>query len=317
MRRIALVSAGLVAGLASGACRSGGIPLINLLGLDKPLVIALVAEPQPLGANPLPALNPFGPYEPLRQALSHDLQRPVALDLCLPLQLSGGLESGFYHLAILTAGQYVRLPQPERFQVAAISCEPDGHPGRCALLVARREDGIDSPEDLKGQIVAFGPSGDGRTHLAALKLLSEHGVLRQDLPQQILPIPGSLRHFPDDQSVLADVLAGGSVAGFVDEQAWSALPEQAPSPSQPDRTRLVVVARTARIPDRLVILSGRLDPETAQRAARFFTSLGTQHAEALQPLKEAAYCPPAESVVALCRQLAGEAAPPADSGATP
>ena len=68
-----IVSLVMIVGLlvSQSGCQSGAgrASVLSLFGLSqRPLVIALVAEPG--------VLNPFAPYEKLRQALSASIKRP-------------------------------------------------------------------------------------------------------------------------------------------------------------------------------------------------------------------------------------------------
>src|SRR5262245_9243341 len=95
----------------TGCYQSTGLRILNFLGLEKqPIVLALVAESRAPGAPQLlEIVNPFLPYEKLQKKLSEVVGRPVALELCFPLQLEPNLRNGMYDLAIISPAQYGRF----------------------------------------------------------------------------------------------------------------------------------------------------------------------------------------------------------------
>ncbi|HOO16736.1 MAG TPA: PhnD/SsuA/transferrin family substrate-binding protein [Phycisphaerae bacterium] len=293
-------------------CESPGVRFLNFITLQKnPLVLALVAENRATNDDPLQALNPFGPYSALQHAMSRDLQRTVALDLCFPFQLQPCLETGLYHAAVVSPIQYARLSEAQRFPVIAVPAgegEPIVQP---ALLVVPADSLIQAVEDLCGETVAFGPAPDSRTHYAALDLLAAHGLQKADLRLELLPIPGSLKHLPNAREVVSCVLSGGAAAGFVDEGEWQKLPETSNADGAIARDKLRVIARTAALPNQLVVASPRLDPQTLERMQSFFIHAGETHPEALQPLRIERFELPSDELLATCRELAVRESRPA------
>jgi len=206
-----IVSMLAVSALGSQAgCRSGAPAsrLLHFLGLSKkPVVIALLVEPG--------VLNPFAPHEKLRKAMSETISRPVRLDLCLPIQLEPNLTLGFYDFAFVTPGCYAAMKDRERFRIVAASADRAGRLARSALLVVSAGSEITRADELRGKMVAFGPSGDARTHQAGLILLREHGLKKTDLSLSLLPVPGSLKHFATMRDIAQSVSNGSSDAGGV------------------------------------------------------------------------------------------------------
>jgi phosphonate transport system substrate-binding protein len=304
--------------LAIGACQSPGLRFISLITLrEQPFVIALVSEKRPVPAsNPLDALNPFSPYEPLQAALSRELRRPVAMDLCFPLQLEPCLSSGLYHAAIVSAAQYAGLSRRERFPVIAIAARSADQPAHPALLVVPAGSPIGSVEELRGKIVAFGPMGDSHTHYAALDLLSRHGLKPTDLSLEPLPVPGSLKHMPHGRAVLQSVVNGSSDAGFVEEPDFNELPAHADQADELARDRLRIIARTEALPEQLLIGSPELDADTIARAREFLLSLDRTHPEVLRPLRIGGYQPATDDVLQTCGRLRSVESPVTRPGGT-
>lgn len=206
------------------------------------------------------------------------------MDLCLPLQLPFGLTSGMFHLAVVSPLDYARLPERERFPVVAMAADEAGRTARPALMIVPTGSAIQSVEDLRGKTVAFGPSGDPRTHHAALELLVQHGLKKADLSLELLPLPGSLKHMPTMRAVAQTVINLSSDAGFIDQAAWEALPEHADNAEDPAQDRLRVIAQTIALPDRLVLASPKLDEGLRQRVREILLAADREHPEALRPL---------------------------------
>lgn len=294
---IAVAAAGLL--LVAAGCQSGapGTEFLSLVGLSKkPVVVALTPEPG--------VLNPFATYEPLRKQMEQAFGRPVRLDLALPrLQLEPNLDLGLYHFAIVGMGDYAGMARRERFGALAMSVGEHGTPGRPALLIVPANSKIESIEALRGKTVAFGPKEDARTTLAALALLREHGIKKTDLSLQLLPVPGSLKHFQKMREIAQSVMNYSSDAGFIDEAAYNGLPETTDVENEPARDRLRVIARTIAVPDKIVLRSPKVDDKTAAQFAQFLLSVGKDHPEVLHPLRLSGFVAPGEELKALCDKL--------------
>lgn len=294
-----------VAGLSlagTAGCQSTGARFLSLIGVqEKPLVVALVADRT---KGPLAIVNPFGPYEALQAVLREELDCPVPLDLCYPLQLESSLGSGICHLAVVSTGQYAGLPNRERFMVVAVPVDEQGRVARPALLVVAARSAIESVEDLRGKTVAFGPAYDARTHQAGLELLARHGLKKTDLSLELLPLAGALKHMPNMRAVAQTVINASSDAGFIDEAAWEALPEKSADGEEPARDRLRVVARTLAVPDRLILASPTLAEATVEKVRAALMLVERDHPDALTALHISGYRPPSDELLAVCGRLA-------------
>jgi ABC-type phosphate/phosphonate transport system substrate-binding protein len=169
--------------------------------------------------------------------------------------------------------------------------------------------------DLRGQVVAFGPPDDSLTHHAALQLLQAAGLAPTDLALEALPVPGSLKHFPNTRATAQSVINGSSQAGFVPEADWAALPAQDAREGEPARGKLRVIAETTALPARLIVASVKMDDATAQRVREALVSMGARRPAALEPLEIAGYTTPGADVLAACRalQVAKPGAAPAET----
>ncbi|MCA9243362.1 MAG: PhnD/SsuA/transferrin family substrate-binding protein [Phycisphaerales bacterium] len=297
----------LVVGAALGAatgCRSAiGVGLLNLVGLsEKPLVLGVVTERLDAAQRSAELLNPIGPYNDAMNALGAATRRRVTPSVCFPFQTQPNLDVGLYHLAVLTPCQFARLTDPTKVEVMATAIDLQGRAARPALLIARDDSPIKACEDLRGKVVAFGPKNDSRTHTAALMLLDSHGLKPGDLSLEVLPVPGSLKHFPNANGVVKSVNNRSSAAGFVDIADWEALPETG-SADAPGRSSFRIVAETVALPNHLILRSPTLDETTTEAARAFFLSVSEHNREAMRPIGVSGYEAPTPDVMETCLSL--------------
>jgi len=314
MRRSAsslgLVLAVVVLTSAAG-CQTAGVRLLSLIGLEKPpLSVALVMDRPAAAAE---AINPFPSYAALQKLLADHLGQPVAVDVCFPFQVDPGFATGWYDFAVLTPAQYADLAPPSEPKVIAISVDKQGRTARCAVLVVPTASAVQSPADLRGQVVAFGPAGDTRTHYAALRLLTDAGLKPTDLALEFLPVPHSLKHYPSMRGVAQAVINGRAAAGFVDEAAWEAFPGHDEREGEPAQDKLRIIGRTCALPDYLVVAAPTLDEATARRVQAFLLAVGKEHPEAFEPLMASGYQTPSVEMLATCHALRGIEQRPAET----
>jgi ABC-type phosphate/phosphonate transport system substrate-binding protein len=298
---LARVVAGVLAPLLmlQFGCQATGVAVLNLIGVaDKPLVMTSVAE-----KSPLQLLDPFGPSHELNKALGAAVQRTVVNDMCFEFQLGPNLSLGTAHLANVSAVHYARLSDRSKYPVLAVSVDSRSRPARRAHLVVPANSRVERVADLRGNTIAFGPSRDGRTHHAALLLLRENGLSRQDLSLELFPVPGSLKTFPNARDVAQSVLNASSDAGFVDELDWEEFPEQPPRPGAIGQSALRIVASTSAVPERLILRSPTLDDVTAQHVADFLLRAGERHAAALKPMRIGGFIAPTPELLDACLRL--------------
>ncbi len=301
LQRAALATLVVGAALVAG-CQSTGTHVLSRLALqEEPLVVAVVVDSVPEAAAA--PVSPFTTYAPLRAALSKALNRPVALEPCFAFQAEQGIATGWYALAVVTPAQYARTPAERRPRILAVSSDPDGDVLRAALLVTATDSAIQSPADLRGKTVAFGPRDDSLLHHAAMKLLRDNGVQPADLQLDLLPVPGSLRHLSDARAMAHAVATSQVAAGFIDEDDYNALPEQTTASGDTGRHDMRVIGRTMALPTRLLLVSHKLDPNTAARVQAFLVRVGREQPEVLRPLRARDYRVPTEEVLAACGQL--------------
>ncbi len=304
MRRALLT--GLVLTAAVG-CQSTGTRLLSLVRLTRePTVIAAVVE-RPTGA--VAVLNPFPQYSALERAYEADTGRPASVEPCFLFQAQLGLDSGWYHCALLSPGQFVQLPNRDKLQVLAVARYADGRVCQAAVLVVPAAGDVDEVAELRGRSIAFGPRNDSLTHHAALQLLEQSGLARRDPALELLPVPGTLRHLPDGRAVARAVLRGEVAAGFMTEAEWEGLPPDRGldtadgAAGGPTRNDLRILARTAALPRQLVVAPRRLSAERVREIRDFLLAAGQRHADAVAALSCTGYVSVTDELLAACHAL--------------
>lgn len=295
MRRqplLGIVSAIGVLACVAG-CQSVPVHILSFIGLSqKPLVILHVIE-KPTGESRSLGrlLDPFAPYAKLRAALGKQVHREVVPELCFEFQLEPWLQLGTAHLAFVSPVYYAHLREREKFTIVAVAADDSGRAARPALLVVPRDSEIERIEQVRGKTVVFGPANHPRAHIAAMKLLNSHGIRKQDLALEALPLPGSLRHIAQPRQILLAVINGSADAGFVDAHDWDRIPETSDNPEIASRDKFRVIARTAEVPNELLIASPKLDEPTLEAVRDFLLTADTRAPDVLEPLEAKAFEP--------------------------
>lgn len=320
-RRAAFLLLASAAALATlTGCQAGasaGIELLHLVGIaQKPLGVSHVAEPGRAPDSAAGLINPFAQYDAFHAALGRATKRTVVPDLALPFQIAPNLSLGLTQLAVVTPLQYAQIGDRDRFPVLAVSVDEGGKAMRPALLVVPASSSVQQIGALRGAAVAFGPAGDARAHHAALMLLADNGLKPADLSLSVVPIPGSLRHYPNPRAVAQAVMNNSCVAGFVDEAAWDALPEHASGDNEPAHDRFRVLAKTRPMPQRLVIASPTIDARLRASVTDFLMGSARNNPDALRPLKQSGFEAPTAEAKAAWESLAG-VAPESQPSETP
>jgi ABC-type phosphate/phosphonate transport system substrate-binding protein len=125
---------------------------------------------------------------------------------------------------------------------------------------------------------------------------------KTDLALELLPLPGSLKHMPNASAVAQSVINNSFDAGFIDQRDWEALPAGA-ADDEPTRDKLRVLARTIRLPDRLVLASPKLAQETVTQVRDFLLKADQEHPQTLHPLQVSAYQVPSVELLNACQRL--------------
>ena len=282
-------------------CQATGLRLLSLIGMQKhPLSVALVTDKAVDAAQ---GFNPFPAYRVFQETLSSTLDRPVAIDVCFPFQAQAGFKSGWYDLADVTPTQLLLLEASDMLRVLAVSVDKQGRALHSAELLVATDSPAQTVNDVRGNVVAFGPVDDPLTHRAALQLLHGAGIKPADLSLDMLPLPGSLRHLPDGHAVVQAVLSGSAAAGFVDDNVWEALPEHDARAGAPAHDKLRSLGQTMALPARLVVAAPQLDERTVDRVRGFLLTVAQEHPAVMEPLTSSGYIAPSAEMLATCRAL--------------
>lgn len=301
LRNCAL-SACLLASLVG--CRSGGgLPLLNLLPSgNKNIVVGLASDPKPLFADDkIEPINPLERFEPWRKAAQTEIGRPVLLDFSFEIQLVPNLNLGIWQFACLTPAQYARIPERDRPAVLATSVDAKGRAGRSGLLVVAAGSPVQKPADLRGKVIGFGPERETRVHAGGLKLLESSGLKKTDLSLEVLPVPGSVKAFPNPRAVVQSVINASSEAGFIDEAFFESLPPTAADKSEPSQDKLRVIGKTEATPDWLVVAGPKADGPTRDRFKSYLLEMGKKQPDGLKKLEISGYAEPTPQLLAACQ----------------
>lgn len=282
----------------SGCIRQSVLALGHVFG-TKPIAIGIVTE------NPIDMIVPFTAYDGLCRRLSKETGRNVVAQPCAPFQVESYLESGFYQFAVVTPAQYARLSNRDALTVVAAPKDSEERLARAALLLVASDSDYHEVTQLRNKLIAFGPSGNSRTHIAALELLKEHGIGRDAIKTDMLPIPGSLRHVADARAIVRSVASGGSDAGFIDEADWQTSAEAANSTSIASPERFRVIGRTIALPDALIVASPKTPQEVIDQVRRFLIAASQDNMDVLEPLKISGYVHVSDDLIRACEALAG------------
>lgn len=277
-------------------CRSGGIPLLNLLPTGKTTtVIGLAADPKPLFADDkIDPINPLERFEPLRRAAQDTLGHPVLLDFCMEIQVCPNLDLGLYQFVLLTPAQFNRLPTAarEKYTLLATSLDMKNRAGRSGLLVVPSDSKVKLMADLRGKKVCFGPERDERVNAAGLRLLEQNGLKKGDLALDALPIPGSIKVLPNPRAVSQCVLNGTADAGFIDEAFFETLPAGSPDRAEPAQDKFRVIGRTGALPDWIMVAGPKADTKARAELKNFLLKFGGQSKVDLSKLGVAGFGEP-------------------------
>lgn len=300
-RKYVVVSLIVSLGAAIG-CQSTGLRLLNVIGVSKrPVVIGLASQNDVTHVGN--ALNPFPAHEEFRKALGERIGRPVAIEPCFAFQVPGLLKDNWYNLAVISPAHYARYNDPVSFPILVLPADENGRIVRAAVLVTAANSPIQKPGDLRSKSVGFGPAEDSLTHYAALELLWEYNIQRSDLALEVLPVPGSLRHFDSGRDVAKSILGGGVAAGFMDERDWEALPETAGDEAEPSRSKLRILGKTASYPIRLFTYSPALDEETREAVRSALLRMHETDPNSLRPLGYSKFLATDPNAVDACLHL--------------
>lgn len=178
--------------------------------------------------------------------------------------LAQQLEQGHIAYAILSAGEYCAVPNPNKLTLLAVGLNALGKPYRKAYIVVRADSHVKEITDCKGKRFAFGTYKDLLTDMAAQAALESAGVPVKDLlPDFLTPPPLALEgrlYMGHDagKTVVFDPLVN---AGVVDEVAYEQMRDVDGSLILgPSKDQLKIVGETVPVPELVVVAGSAADP---------------------------------------------------------
>lgn len=246
-------------------CKTGGVPILNLLPSAEAIKVIYVTD------SPQESAFVLRDYEGFRKAMSTELSRTVRLEPAFPILAEPGLRGGWQDFAIMTPLQYAQLKNAEEFPVTNfVGVSGDG--ARPGVFVVLDSAPFEELANLRDHRVAFGPKGIARMYQAPLRELAKHGVERSDLKRQVVPVPGSLLHLKDDAAIVDAVQKGTADAGVVDA-AYFAAGGTAEDVAAAARSKgLRVIGTTMAVPDRLVVCSPKIASDAIAQTRDFLAT---------------------------------------------
>ena len=220
------------------------------------------------------------PWAPIQRQMQWSLGQPVQFESLRPFQIKAHLESGRLQFAMVQPEQVGEIL--EKAGVGRVIATPEFEEGANqarALLVVSSESEIESIDELRGKRIAFGPIGDAVTHIAALKMLAANGIAKDDIPRELLPIPGMLRHhlnsFETGRAVIYEKDLGIS-GGFVLEREYESWPDTGGSLLllRNAKDQLRVLGKTEVVPglpEGPVLAGANVDAELVEKVRVFLT----------------------------------------------
>lgn len=213
-------------------------------------------------------------YRSLQVRLEKELDTPVVFhnqpDGAAIGQL---LSNGDIQFAIMTAGEYAQVTNPNELTMLASAVNAKGATVLSANVIAKAGTEIKQLSDCKGRRFAFGTHNDLLTDYAAQQALSDAGVPTGELLKELLPPPfafeGRLYRGPDVVKTLVGDLTVN--AGVVDEISFAAMPDTGGNfITGPSKDQFVILGVTIPVPESVLVAGPAADPAVIAQVKQFF-----------------------------------------------
>jgi len=161
------------------------------------------------------------------------------------------LEQGGMAYAVMSAGEYAAVENPEKLTLLATGLNSLGKPASKAFLAVKAKSHIKTVADCAGKRFAFGTHGDILTDLAAQWALEKAGVPVKKLLPELVPPPlsfdGRLYLKKDvPKVIIADLTVN---AGVLDEVTYNDMPETGGNViTGPSRDQFEIIGETVEVP---------------------------------------------------------------------
>lgn len=180
-------------------------------------------------------------YQPMRQFLRRELQRPVQVSTARSWTTFHERTLAFEYDLVVTGAHLARLAQLDRGFVPLLSCAPDIK----ALVVVAKSRPLREIGELRGQTLVLS-NPQSLVTMRGMRWLAEAG-LQRDRDFRIVQTP-------TDDSVGNVVVRGDAVAAMLSGGEFRAIPEAV-------RDQLAVLTTFAEVPGFILLASPRLSPE--------------------------------------------------------
>jgi methyl-accepting chemotaxis protein len=163
-----------------------------------------------LGIVPLEApADMFKKFSGLAEYLSRELGKKVEIRVAPDYETSvSDLVQGVVHMSFMTPSTYIEAKHEPGVDVIGIALR-DGKPYHHSMIIANKDSGIETLEDLKGKSFAFGNEYSTSSHLVPRAMLLDAGVDLADLSY--------FNYLGHHDAVIKAVLKGEFDAGAVTE----------------------------------------------------------------------------------------------------
>ncbi|MFH1416799.1 MAG: PhnD/SsuA/transferrin family substrate-binding protein [Planctomycetota bacterium] len=208
------------------------------------------------------------------------------------------LEQGGIAYAIMSAGEYAAVENPEKLTLLATGLNSLGKPASKALFVVKAKSHVKSIADCAGKRFAFGTHGDILTDLAAQRALEEAGVPVKKLLPELVPPPlafdGRLYLKNDVPKVIITDLTVN--AGVLDEITYNGMPETGGNViTGPSRDQFEIVGETVEVPGIVFVAGPAADPTDVNKLKDFLINHAKDKQKVCEQLGVTGFAPPDKS----------------------
>lgn len=137
------------------------------------------------------------------------------------------------------------------------------------VIFALAEQGFDSVDDLRGEMVAFDEPASTSGYLVPLAYLLEAGLTPVEQPSVQAAIPDDIIGYTfsgDDENTIQWVISGRAAAGVIDSEEFKKLPEET-------LAAITILAETEAIPRQVAVVAPDMSPELVEAITTLLVEL--------------------------------------------
>jgi len=233
----------------------------------------------------LSAMELYTMFNPLTEYLSKEVGEKVSLvipkdfDAFKAAVSSGHLDMGFSNSLV-----YVQLRKNMALVPLALAVEPKAGSKFRGIIVARKDSGIEKPQDLKGKRLVFVEKDSAAGYIFQMLFLKKSGL---DLHKDFITLPFAKKH----DNVIMAVFNKAADAGGIREDDLEKMKDKV------DLTQLKIVAYTDYFPNWPVFAMPSMKKEVAAKITAALLKLSKDPAAAarvLGPAKLSGFAPAAD-----------------------